>query len=82
MTRIRSLLHPFGWGALVGGMIVALVGMTSGDELGGLAWTYGILVVLAAAYLLAGLRIRAALAARSAPRRSSAPQHRPEASGA
>jgi hypothetical protein len=82
MTRIRSFLHPFAWGALAGGILVAVVGLTSGDELGGLAWSYGVLVVLAAAYLLVGLRIRAALVARAATTRTSSTQHRAEASGA
>ena len=82
MTRVRSLLHPFGWGALVGGVIVAAVGLASGDELGGLAWSYGVLVVLAAAYLLAGLHIREAVATRRAPAAKTVTRRHPEASGA
>jgi hypothetical protein len=82
MTRLRSLLHPFGWGALVGGVIVATVGLASGDELGGLAWSYGVLVVLAAAYLIAGLHIRTAVATRrTSPAKTVTGRH-PEASGA
>jgi len=71
MTRFRFILHPFGWGSLVGGAAVALLGLTSGSELGGLAWTYGVLVVIAAAYLLVGLRIHAALRARREARHAS-----------
>jgi uncharacterized membrane protein YebE (DUF533 family) len=68
MTRHHPFLHPFGWGSLAGGMLIALVGKLSSSEIGALAWTYGVLVVLGAAYLLIGLHVYAAYRARQEAR--------------
>jgi predicted lipid-binding transport protein (Tim44 family) len=82
MTRHHSFLHPFGWGSLVGGALVAGIGQVAGTELGGLAFMYGILVAMTAAYLLIGLRIHAAVVARRDRVRENVQRRQAEASGA
>jgi len=82
MTRHHTLLHPLGWGSLVGGAVAAGIGQAAGSELGGLAWTYGILVIMTASYLLIGLRVHAAVVARRDQARPVAQPHQAEASGA
>lgn len=82
MSSHHAVLHPFGWGSLVGGAVAAGIGQASGSELGGLAWTYGVLVVMAAAYLLIGLHLYTALIARRRSASTASRAQRTEASGA
>ncbi len=83
MTRHHPFLHPFGWGSLTGGTLIALVGKLSNSEIAALAWTYGVLVVLGAAYLLIGLRVYAAYRGRQQARsETSRPVSQTEVSGA
>jgi len=72
MNRSSEALHVSGLVGLVGGTILVLAGVAMGPELGGMVTSYGMLVVLAAGYLLIGLRVRRALQRRTAPTRSHA----------
>ena len=65
--RVSEPLKAFGVFGLVAGC-VAVVASPLGGPLAGLLATYGVLVAVAAGYLLVGMRVRAALRRRRAPR--------------
>lgn len=61
--------HPAYWGfglaGLATGVVLTAVGVLGADEIAGMASGYGIMVIGAAAYLLAGLKLRERLGRRA-----------------
>lgn len=70
MSRSAEVLNLAGLAGLLGGIVLVPAGAAMGPELGGMITTYGFLVVLAAGYLLIGLRVRRALQRRTSPTRA------------
>ena len=66
MNRSHPALWAFGWAGLASGVLMATIGIVGAGDIASLAGGYGVLVMGAALYLLAGLKLRARLAGRAA----------------
>lgn len=58
MNRTHSALWGFGLAGLVSGAVLTAIGMLGAGDIASLAGGYGLLVIVSAAYLLAGLKLR------------------------
>ena len=65
MKRSHPKLWIAGWAGFAGGAVMTLIGVVAADELSQLAGGYGLMIMGAACYLLAGLGLRETLARRS-----------------
>jgi hypothetical protein len=71
MTESNQSLRGFGLIGLVGGVLATIGGQLTGSELGALASGYGVLVIVAAGYLLVGMQVKSALQRRHAAAHST-----------
>jgi hypothetical protein len=65
MKRNHSRLWIAGWAGIAGGALLTVIGVVATDELSRLAGGYGLMIMGAAAYLLAGLGLRDTLVRRA-----------------
>ncbi len=64
MKRTHPGLWAFGWFGIAVGAAMSLIGLVGQSELTGLTGGYGMLVLVAAVYLLGGLALRGRLSGR------------------
>ena len=65
MKKKHSALSGFGLAGLATGVVLTAVGVLGADDIAGMAGGYGIMVIGAAVYLLAGLKLRERLGRRA-----------------
>jgi hypothetical protein len=65
MNRTHSALWGFGMAGLATGIVLTAVGAIGAGDIAGLAGGYGVMLTGAAAYLMAGLKLRERLSRRT-----------------